>query len=100
MGVSSAKGFDDAQVESGRHSGMIPSGLRDGASIDAILKEGPVSTTWHGFQEPGKLEFEEFIDWILYSDGIEVQDFKIETSNQDGLYSSDHFPLIGEFSIE
>ena len=41
-----------------------------------------------------------YIDWILYSGPLRVHDKKIVTVHQKGIYPSDHFPVMAEFSFK
>ena len=51
----------------------------------------PVENTYHGFK--GK-NGQRLLDYIFVTDGLEVVDSRVDRSNDNGLYPSDHFPLI------
>jgi endonuclease/exonuclease/phosphatase family metal-dependent hydrolase len=57
----------------------------------------PFPGTHHGFT--GKHNGEH-IDWILYRGGINRKNADIVTDLFNGIYPSDHFPLIAEFVVE
>jgi endonuclease/exonuclease/phosphatase family metal-dependent hydrolase len=57
-------------------------------------KPGKAGGTFHGFTgKPGAAR----IDWILYS-GLRFRRGEIERFNEDGVYPSDHFPVVAAFS--
>jgi endonuclease/exonuclease/phosphatase family metal-dependent hydrolase len=60
------------------------------ARLDAPKRSGP-EATFHNFT--GKPDFR--IDWILYR-GFTATDVATITTNQDGRYPSDHFPVVAD----
>jgi len=52
--------------------------------------------TFHGFRgKPGTAR----IDWILYRGKLDFKSAEILTMNENGLYPSDHFPVVAAFSV-
>jgi endonuclease/exonuclease/phosphatase family metal-dependent hydrolase len=54
-------------------------------------------TSFHKFA--GKLEEGSRIDWILVDRSVKTHDIYMDKSNKDGLYPSDHFPIMGIFEL-
>ena len=54
-------------------------------------------TTYHKFK--GKLDSGSRIDWILADNRFESLEIKINKESKEGIYPSDHFPVIAKFSI-
>lgn len=60
------------------------------ARLDAATRSGP-EATFHNFT--GKPDYR--IDWILYR-GFKATDSRTITTQQDGRYPSDHFPVVAD----
>lgn len=54
----------------------------------------PLKGTYHGFE--GRTDGDH-IDWILYRGCISVAGYEVVEGKFDGVYPSDHFPVIAEF---
>ena len=53
------------------------------------------------YQNFGKALDRNRIDYFMISKtGINVKSYKVVTDTFDGVYSSDHFPLLAEFTLE
>ena len=73
---------------------ILAAPLKD-AWLVADKKSGPEGT-FHGFKgTPGKAR----IDWILYRGKLKFKTAGILTMNENGLYPSDHFPVVAAFSV-
>ena len=77
----------NAPPESPAHMALQFGGFRD--SFD-----GEHSSTFHGFtgHDLGK-----HIDWILYKGKLEVAAAEVIKKSFDGIYPSDHFPILSRF---
>jgi endonuclease/exonuclease/phosphatase family metal-dependent hydrolase len=76
------------------HEVMLAGGLKDSRTL-AASPRGPEGTA-HGFS--GKAGNRR-IDWILVSPGVTVKSNETITFARDGLFPSDHFPVIAEISL-
>ena len=47
----------------------------------------------NAFEDPGK------IDWILYKGAVKVQKYEVVDFNRNGVYPSDHKPILVEFEL-
>ena len=63
-------------------------------ALTASPKRSGPDATFHGFT--GKADRR--IDWILFR-GLRVKQIKTVTTNRDGRYPSDHFPVVAEFEV-
>lgn len=62
----------------------------------ALLNRYPCD--FYLFQEANDFQDAPPIDWILYRGDLHVEYAQIVERSFDGVYPSDHFPLIAEFS--
>ncbi|MEG2597109.1 MAG: endonuclease/exonuclease/phosphatase family protein [Oscillospiraceae bacterium] len=60
-------------------------------SIYSTFEEGTVRNTYHGFK--GKYK-EKPIDYMFVSEEFDIENAYIDTTDIDGRYPSDHFPLV------
>jgi endonuclease/exonuclease/phosphatase family metal-dependent hydrolase len=58
---------------------------------------GPVST-WCGFKAPDPAATNR-IDWILFSNGVQVKRCETVVRAVDGRYPSDHFPVVADLVL-
>lgn len=56
--------------------------------------EPPYLVTHHGFS--GQVQRGPAIDWIMYRGGLEKKSAEVITQPFDGIYPSDHFPIVAE----
>jgi endonuclease/exonuclease/phosphatase family metal-dependent hydrolase len=61
----------------------------------SLKKDEDIS--FHKFQ--GELEGASRIDWILVDNRITVKSIDLNKSHNEGVYPSDHFPVMGQFEI-
>jgi endonuclease/exonuclease/phosphatase family metal-dependent hydrolase len=59
------------------------------AWLTSPRRTGPAGTM-HAFTGEGRGR----IDWVLYRGDVEVESVEVITRNEDGLYPSDHFPVL------
>lgn len=72
----------------------------DGALIDSFVEAGfadPLPGTFHDFT--GDASARGRIDWILYRGNMSPREPRIVRPRADGVYPSDHFPVIVQFSM-
>jgi len=75
-----------------------------GGKADAVFRAGGFSevfdgrhaTTFHKFKGEETLEH---IDWVLYRGNLKMIQRKIITDSFSGRYPSDHYPVLGRFSL-
>jgi len=73
---------------------LLTGSLRD-SWLDAGRCIGPEATL-HGF---GKVAGERRIDWILFRAPWKVREAETVARSRDGVYPSDHHPVVAEFEI-
>lgn len=76
---------------------LTGAGFRD-AWLDAAERIGP-ELTFGGFRTP-KQDDKGRIDWVLVRGPIDVQSCQTSLYNEDGLYPSDHFPVVARLTIK
>jgi len=77
----------NAQPNSPAHQTFQCGGFRDSFT-------GSHSSTFHGFTGE---DLGGHIDWILYKGDLEVAEANVIKKSFDGIYPSDHFPVISYF---
>jgi endonuclease/exonuclease/phosphatase family metal-dependent hydrolase len=65
------------------------------AWLEAPRRNGPEGTL-NGF---GKLSVDRRIDWILFRTPWKVREVETVAWNRDGVYPSDHYPVVAEFEM-
>ena len=67
------------------------------AWLESPKRVGP-SITWSGFKAP-ELHRDRRIDWVLVAGPIQVKECHTVTTEKDGRYPSDHFPVVAHLSV-
>ena len=66
-------------------------------SWDTAAERGPSLNTFHGWGPPQ--EGARRIDWILHRGALSTLSTKVCTYGRDGIWPSDHFPVLAVFSL-
>jgi len=75
-----------------------------------LVAEGPYEDTWFSATERGEAinsfhgwgpprEGDHRIDWVLHRGAVEALSSKVCTYGRDGLWPSDHFPVLAEVRL-
>jgi endonuclease/exonuclease/phosphatase family metal-dependent hydrolase len=89
--------FNSFAEDSAPWQTFIDAGFQD-SWLAAPEKIGP-ETTWSGFGKNQQLAGPHRIDWILFRGPVVALRTEIVTTNKDGRYPSDHFPVTAQLQL-
>ncbi len=79
---------------------LIESGLTDSKTVALNVNPGKTGRSYHGYDLINRIIDGEPIDFIFVNDKFKsVNSYLIDDQKYDGVYPSDHYPLIGEITL-
>ncbi len=92
----------DFNVDEGStvYNKVISSGMKDAKKIAAQVDGGKTGRSYHGYNALNYTFSGSPIDFVFVNDKIKsVESYKIDNSKVDGIYPSDHYPLICDITL-